>query len=203
MAQDPGKERQDRASRADARIAFVVSTFHEDLTRAMLDSARRELRAAGLADEDLPVAWVPGSFELPLLARRFARDPRVDAVICLGLVLKGETSHDLYVARGAADGIRQVMLETDKPVLLGVLTCQTLEQARDRALPVEAGGKQDKGRELARAALEVLAALDSVDAVSTAARTVGFPHPPASTTGARAATPQAPGLPLPDPPKAT
>jgi len=142
-------------------VAFVVSTFHHDLTSAMLESAQRELMASGLREEDMPVALVPGSFELPLVARRFARRQDIDAVICLGLVLKGETTHDRYVAQGASSGIQQVMLETDKPVLLGVLTTNTLEQARARALPVEAGGEQDKGRELARAALEVLFALDS------------------------------------------
>ena len=178
MAQDPGKLDAERPSRAGARIAFVVSSFHRELTGAMLESGRRELRAAGLADEDMPVAWVPGSFELPLAARRYARDARIDAVICLGLVLKGETSHDQYVAQGALMGIQQVMLASDKPVLFGVLTCETLQQARDRALPEEQGGKQDKGREVARAALEMLAALDDMDREAAPPRRVGFSHPP-------------------------
>ena len=177
MATDPGQAQVERVRREGARVAFVVSTFHRELTTAMLESARTELRASGLRDEDLPVAWVPGAFELPLVARRFARHANVDAVICLGLVLKGETTHDVYVAEGASQGILRVMLETDKPVLLGVLTCNTIEQARARALPVDAGGEQDKGRELARAAIQVLGALDDVEASEGSGRRVGFPSP--------------------------
>ena len=174
MAQDPRSDRRDRPSRPGARVAIAVSAFHAELTGAMLDSARRELEACGVGPEDVRVAWVPGSFELPLVARRLARQDDVDAVICFGLVLKGETTHDEHVARGACDGLQRVMLETDKPVLLGVLTCQTLEQARARALPVDQGGEQDKGREVARAAIELLAVLDGLQ--DRPARSVGFPH---------------------------
>jgi 6,7-dimethyl-8-ribityllumazine synthase len=185
MANDPRQAQRERLSREGARIAFVVSTFHHELTSAMLASARKELGASGVRDEDMPMVEVPGAFELPLVARRFARRDDIDAVICLGLVLKGETTHDRYVSHGASGGIQQVMLETDKPVLLGVLTCNTVEQARDRALPVDAGGKQDKGRELARAALEVLAALDQTGD-EPGKRTVGFPS--GSTSDSRTAT---------------
>ena len=87
--------------RPGARIAFVVSNFHRDLTSAMLESAREELAASGVPESDTEVAWVPGSFELPLVARRFARRDDVDGVICIGLVLKGQTTHDVYVAQGA------------------------------------------------------------------------------------------------------
>lgn len=171
MATDSGARHRERLQRPGARVAFVVSTFHFDLTSAMLRSARRELEASGVRAEDMPVVTVPGSFELPLVARRFARRDDVDAVICLGLVLKGETTHDLYVAQGASQGIQQVMLETDKPVLLGVLTCDTLEQARARALAPEEGGVQDKGRELGTAAVEVLHALDQATTPATASPT--------------------------------
>lgn len=180
MATEPGKDARPRLERPGARIAFVVSSFHHELTGAMHASAVRELLAAGLSEDDLLAATVPGAFELPLVARRFARRPDVDAVICLGLVLKGETSHDVYVARSACDGIGNVALETDTPVLFGVLTCDTLEQARARALPPEQGGRQDKGRELACAALEVLAALDATEERSP--RSVGFPDPVSTHT---------------------
>jgi len=175
MASDPGLASRERLQRPGARVAFVVSNFHRELTSAMLESARRELAASGVREEDTPVAWVPGSFELPLVARRFARRADVDGVICIGLVLKGETSHDLHVAQGATRGIQQVMLETDKPVLFGVLTCESLEQARARALPADQGGVHDKGRELAVGVLETLAALDA--AREGAGRPVGFPTP--------------------------
>ncbi|MDP6538374.1 MAG: 6,7-dimethyl-8-ribityllumazine synthase [Planctomycetota bacterium] len=156
------------------RIAFCVSSFHGELTGAMLDSARAELDAAGVAADAMPVCTVPGAFELPLAARRFARQENVDAVIAIGLVLKGETRHDEVVADGAAAGLRQVMLECDKPVLLGVLTCESLEQARARALPPAEGGSQDKGRALARAALETLAALEGIEATEPPSGTCGF-----------------------------
>lgn len=182
MATDPGLARREREMRDGARVAFVVSTFHHDLTSAMLDSARAELRASGLEDGDMPVVLVPGAFELPLVARRFARREDIDAVICLGLVLKGETTHDVYVSQGASQGILQVSLETDTPVLLGVLTCNTIEQARARALPVDAGGEQDKGRELARAALRVLGALDEAERFEGGGRQVGFPTPDSPNT---------------------
>jgi 6,7-dimethyl-8-ribityllumazine synthase len=174
MVQDTQTSSEDLTDGSGRRIAFCVSRFHGELTGAMLDSARRELATAGVAAADMQVCHVPGAFELPLAARRFARLATVDAVICIGLVLKGETRHDEVVARGAVDGLRQVMLECDKPVLLGVLTCETIEQARDRALPPDAGGQQDKGRALAKAALETLAALDGIDAETPAAGTCGF-----------------------------
>ncbi len=151
------------ARAAGARVAVVSSRFHGDLTGAMAASARRELLAAGVADEDILKAEVPGSFELPLVARRFARREDVSGVLCFGVVIKGETTHDHHVATGATQGIQQVMLETDKPVLLGVLTTDTLEQARARALPPEEGGVHDKGRECAQALVQLLNTLDTVD----------------------------------------
>jgi 6,7-dimethyl-8-ribityllumazine synthase len=161
MALDPKSTERPRLRRPGARIAAAVSRFHEDLTGAMLASAVRELAASGVREADVRVAWVPGAFELPLVARTLARRRVVDAVLCIGLVLKGETEHDRWVAEGAVHGLMQASLETDKPLLLGVLTCATLEQARARALPPELGGREDKGREIARAALETLAALDA------------------------------------------
>lgn len=149
--------------RPGVRVGAVVSRFHEELTGAMLESARDELIASGMAAEDLRVVWVPGAFELAIVARRLAARADVDVVLCLGLVLKGETTHDLHVAQGAVQGIVRASLDVDKPILFGVLTCATLAQARDRALSVEHGGKEDKGREVARAAVAVLAALDEVD----------------------------------------
>ena len=163
MALDPNSSEHERLERPGARIGIVVSRFHEDLTGAMLDSAQKELALSGVRTEDLLVVWVPGAFELPLVARALAQRVDVDAVLCLGLILKGETEHDRYVAQGVVQGIVQAALETDKPVLFGVLTCSTLEQARSRALSRERGGREDKGREVARAAIETLAALDRVE----------------------------------------
>jgi 6,7-dimethyl-8-ribityllumazine synthase len=105
----------------------------------------------------------------------------IAAVLCLGLVLKGETTHDQYIARAASLGIAQVALATDKPVLFGVLTCDTLEQARARALSPEQGGTHDKGREVARAAIETLEALESTKNIGKQARRMGFGAPAGSS----------------------
>lgn len=165
MKRSPRKTERPRLQRPGARIAAVVSRFHPDLTEPMLASAKKELAASGISD--VQVVWVPGSFELPLIARALARRADVDAVLCLGIILRGETDHDIYVAEGAVQGLMQATLETGKPLLLGILTCETLEQARARALPPELGGEEDKGREVARSAIESLAALDEANSPAT------------------------------------
>jgi 6,7-dimethyl-8-ribityllumazine synthase len=159
--------------RAGARLAAVVSSYHPELTQALFDSARRELERCGLEGELLRVD-APGAFELPLLARRLGLRDDVDAVLCLGLVLKGETPHDRYIADAVAHGLQRVALEVDKPVLFGVLTCDTLEQARARALPASDGGGHDKGREVARAAVSALAALERARDEGRRQRPAGF-----------------------------
>jgi len=163
MALDPNSPDRARLERPGARIGIVVSRFHEDLTGAMLESARSELARSGVATSDMLIVWVPGAFELALVARALARRVDVDAVVCLGLILKGETEHDRFVADGVVQGLVQAGFETGKPVLFGVLTCTTIEQARSRALSRDRGGREDKGREVARAAIETLAALDRVE----------------------------------------
>jgi 6,7-dimethyl-8-ribityllumazine synthase len=145
------------------QIAAVVSGYHAELTGRMLDSARDVLVAAGLGKSALRIVSAPGSFELPLVARALAERKDVDAVLCFGLVLRGETTHNEHIARAAADGILRVSLETQKPVLFGVLTCDDLAQAKARAARASEGGL-DKGAEVARAAIETLNALASVRA---------------------------------------
>ncbi len=174
MALDPKSAARDLIQRPGVRIGVAISRFHEDLTGAMLRSAEAELRAAGMEEDGLRVVWVPGAFELPIVARRLARREDVDAVLCFGLVLTGETTHDHWVAMGATQGITQAALETDTPIHFGVLTCQNLDQAKARALPSEEGGVEDKGREVARAALVTLAALDQASAGAGDGRPAGF-----------------------------
>jgi 6,7-dimethyl-8-ribityllumazine synthase len=157
-----------------ARLGAVVSSYHAELTGAMLASAARELAAAGLGPDALVRIDAPGAFELPLIARRLALREDLDAVLCFGLVLKGETSHDRYIAAAVADALQQVALQADKPVLFGVLTCDTLEQARARALPADQGGTHDKGREVARAAVAALAALERAAGAGLERRPAGF-----------------------------
>lgn len=174
MARDVADPADQLRLEPGTRVAAVVSGYHRELCVAMLESARRELLVAGLAEDDLLVADAPGAFELPVIARRFAQRDDVDAVLCFGLVLKGETRHDEYIASSVAHALQDVALASGRPVLFGVLTCDTIEQARARALPPEQGGKQDKGREVARAAIGVLAALERAARVGQPGAPIGF-----------------------------
>jgi len=162
-----------------ARVGAVVSSYHAELTQAMFESAARELASAGLCAGDLLRVDAPGAFELPLIARCLALRDDVDAVLCLGLVLKGETSHDRYIADAVAHALQRVALEADKPVLFGLLTCDTFEQARTRALPADRGGTHDKGREVARAAVAALAALEQARDQGLRRQPAGFRLPDA------------------------
>jgi len=136
---------------AGLRVCVVVSRWNEFVTRRLLEGAERVLRERGLADGDVTVAWVPGAFELPTAAKWAAASGRYDAVVCLGAVIRGETAHFEYVAGGAAEGILQAAQETGVPVIFGVLTVDTVEQALSRA-----GGKDGhKGEEAALAAIEM------------------------------------------------
>lgn len=155
---DSGPAAGDIRVDAETRIASIVSTYHLDITGGMSASARDTLLAAGVSASNLLELQVPGAFELPLVALRLARRADVHAVLCFGLVLKGETPHDQYIASAVADGLMKAGLDTDTPILFGVLTCTTIEQARARARRAADGGL-DKGREVARAALRTLAAL--------------------------------------------
>lgn len=134
------------------RFAIVVSRFNDFVTKPLLEGAIESLEQNGVAADAIDVAWVPGAFEIPLVARRLAEGGKHVAVICLGAVIRGETSHHEYINQQAAAGIMQAGLSSGVPVLFGVLTCETLEQALDRA-----GGKAgNKGSEAARAALEMV-----------------------------------------------
>ena len=182
MASEPLNDAELPPLAEGARVAAAVSTYHREVTEAMLASAQLELERAGLRPENWIVVRVPGAFELPLVARRLAVRDDVACVLCFGLVLKGETSHDVHIASATTQALMQVALAADKPVAFGLLTCDTLEQARARALASAAGGKIDKGREVARAALGALGALRAPRS-SDAART---PSASARHGGARA-----------------
>jgi 6,7-dimethyl-8-ribityllumazine synthase len=151
------------------RIATVVSAYHTDITGMMSASARETLLAAGVAEQDLLDVQVPGAFELPIVALRLARRDDVHAVLCFGLVLRGETPHDRYISAAVAEGLMKAGLETNTPILFGVLTCETLEQAQARARRAADGG-QDKGREVACAAVEVLRSLREASGAPRARR---------------------------------
>lgn len=138
------------------RFAIVVSRFNEFITSKLLSGALDALARHGVDTErNVEVAWVPGSWELPLVAGRFARSGRYDAVICLGCVIRGDTPHFEYIAAEAAKGIAQSMLETGVPITFGVLTTDNIEQAIERA-GTKAG---NKGGDAAASAIEMVSLL--------------------------------------------
>jgi len=140
------------------RYAIVVAQWNQSVTSVLLEGAVETLRAAGVPDEQIDVAWVPGSWEIPLVAQRFAEAGEHAAVICLGVVVRGETSHDQHINRGVSLAFSQISLQFDVPVLFGVLTCESMEQAVDRA----GGAHGNKGSECAEAALHMVGLLKNL-----------------------------------------
>ncbi len=136
----------------DAAFAIVVSRFNDLVTRRLLEGALETLCRHGADAARITVAWVPGSFEIPLVASRMAHSGKFHAVICLGAVIQGSTTHHEYVNSQTASGILQAGLQSGVPVSFGVITCESLEQALERA-----GGKAgNKGQEAALAAIEMV-----------------------------------------------
>ena len=140
-----------KLSATGLRFAIVVSRFNSFITERLLGGALDGLQRTGAARESIEIAHVPGSREIPLVARELARSGRFDAVLCLGTVIRGDTTHYDYVAEEVSKGVAQVAMETGVPAIFGVLTCNTLEQAIDRA-----GAKGgNKGFEAALNAIEM------------------------------------------------
>ena len=139
--------------RAEGRkFGIIVSRFNSFIAERLLDGALDTLTRSGVSSEDIEVARVPGAYEIPLVAGRMAKSGRYDAVICLGVIIRGSTPHFDFVANEAAKGIAQVGMETGQPVIFGVLTTDTIEQAIERA-----GSKAgNKGSECAAAAVEMV-----------------------------------------------
>jgi len=140
------------------KLGIVVSRFNSFISEKLLDGALDSLVRSGVNDSDIDVARVPGAFEIPLVAQSMAKSGKYDAVICLGVVIRGATPHFDYVAGEVAKGTAQVMLATGIPVLFGVLTTETIEQAIERS-----GSKAgNKGSEVAVAALEMINLMSSL-----------------------------------------
>jgi len=139
-----------------ARIAIVASSFNDFITKGLLQACLRELKLKGLPDKQVTTVWVPGAFEVPLAALTLARRKDVDAVIGLGAVIRGETYHFEVVSNECARGMMEASLVTSKPVIMGVLTTDTVAQAQARA---GQKGSDNKGRDCALAALEMIALL--------------------------------------------
>lgn len=122
------------------RVGIVVARFNDFITSRLLEGALDGLRRHGVAEADVDVAWVPGSFEIPIVAKKLAQSGRYSGVICLGAVIRGATPHFDYVAGEVSKGIAAVALQTGVPVIFGVLTTDTIEQAIERA-GTKAGNK--------------------------------------------------------------
>lgn len=133
------------------RIAIVVARFNQFVTQRLLDGAQDALRSHGVKEEDSLVAWVPGAFDLPVVAKALAQSHRYDSIVCLGAVIRGETTHYELVASQASTGIARAAMDTGVPVLFGVLTTESMDQAINRA-----GGKSGNiGYNAATGAIEM------------------------------------------------
>ena len=134
------------------KVGIVVARFNEFITSKLLGGAIDGLKRENVKEEDIEVAWVPGAFEIPLIAKKMAESKKYDAVICLGAVIRGATSHYDYVCAEVSKGVAQVSMSSEIPVMFGVLTTDTIEQAVERA-GTKAG---NKGFECAQGAIEMV-----------------------------------------------
>jgi 6,7-dimethyl-8-ribityllumazine synthase len=156
---------QGTSTSPSGRFAIVVSRFNQSITQRLLDGAVQTLVAHGVPNDQIDVAWVPGAFEIPTVASRMASSHRYAAVLCLGAVIKGDTSHDEHINRAVSLALADIGVHCGLPVLFGVLTCNTLQQAIDRS-GGEAGshGKDQPGAKLGNKGMETAeAALEMVD----------------------------------------
>ena len=141
------------------KILIVAGRFNELVTKSLVEGAVDTLKDSGIEESNIHTAWVPGAYEIPVVAAKAARTKGFSAVICLGAVIKGNTAHFEYVAGPAASGIMNVSIETEVPVIFGVLTTDTVEQALNRA-GLKLG---NKGSEAAQTALHMIKTLKKVD----------------------------------------
>ena len=155
---------------SDGRFAIVVSRFNQSITGRMLSGAVQTLTTCGIPDEHIDVAWVPGAFEIPTVASRLASAGRHVAILCLGAVIRGQTTHDQHINRAVSIALAQLGTAYKMPVVFGILTCETLEQAIARSGGhVATTGKDDaqahvgnKGVDCAQAALEMVNLLEKL-----------------------------------------
>ena len=145
----------------DVKIAIVVSRFNVFITQKLLEGALDVLKRHRVVEKNVYITWVPGAFEIPLIAKKLAETGKFDAVICLGAIIRGATPHFDYVAAESSKGVAQVMLETGIPVIFGILTTDTIEQAIERA-GTKAG---NKGAEAAMSALEMISLIKKISSI--------------------------------------
>ncbi|MBF0491088.1 MAG: 6,7-dimethyl-8-ribityllumazine synthase [Candidatus Omnitrophica bacterium] len=138
-------------------VAIIASRFNDFITKALLNVCVIELKHQGLTDAQMTIVWVPGSFEIPLMALKLAKKKNIDAVICLGAVIRGDTYHFEVVANEVARGMMDVSLLSQKPIVMGVLTVDTIDQAQKRA---QDKGGHNKGRDCAMTAMDMVRLLN-------------------------------------------
>ncbi len=148
--------RGDHGSVSKKRFAVVVSNYHDSITTKLLNGAIETLKLAGADDQQIMILWVPGAWEIPVAAKRIV--DRCDAVIALGVVIRGQTTHDQYISSMVSLALGQISVESGKPVSFGLLTCNDMDQAIQRS----GGNVGNKGSEAASAAIEMLRLLDQV-----------------------------------------
>ncbi|MBI4713319.1 MAG: 6,7-dimethyl-8-ribityllumazine synthase [Planctomycetes bacterium] len=153
-----GKVYQGELAGNKKKFGIIVSRFNELITKKLLEGAEDYLVRHGVKTEGIDVVWVPGSFEIPLIAQRLVRSKKYDAIICLGAIIKGETPHFDYIASESAKGIAQVSLANSIPIEFGIITAETVEQAMERA-GIKRG---NKGAQAAEAALEMANLFDQL-----------------------------------------
>ncbi len=140
------------------RFAIVASQYHDEIVKKLVGGALDTLQEFGAKEADVTTFWVPGSFEIPLAAHAVAQHQKVDAILCIGVIVKGETRHDRYIAQEVARGISQIGHSTGIPTVFGILTTETLEQAKARA----GGNRGHKGVEAAESAVSMILLLEQI-----------------------------------------
>lgn len=143
----------------DKKIAIIAGRFNSLISKQLIEGAVDILKRHGLSEENIQLAWVPGAFEIPLIAQQFAKKADIDAIICLGAVIRGSTPHFDYVSNEVTKGIAHVSLEQQKPIAFGVLTVDNIEQALERA-GTKAG---NKGADAAVTVIEMLSLMAQID----------------------------------------
>lgn len=154
---------------SDGNITIIVARFNKTITQRLLDGALAKLRQHKVHEDDIRVVWVPGAYELPFMADHLAKDPDCMAIICLGAIIKGETSHDQHINRFVSMSLGDISHRYSTPIIFGVITCDTVEQANARSGILESDKDKainpapgNKGSEAAEAALEMIDLLDEL-----------------------------------------
>ena len=157
----------------NGNITIVVSRFNKTITQRLLDGALAKLHEHNVHDFDIRVVWVPGAYEIPFMADHFGKDPECMAIICLGAIIKGETSHDQHISRYVGMSLGDLATQYGKPIIFGVITCDTAEQAQARSGVTKGANDKiinpapgNKGAEAAEAALEMIDLLDELPSYS-------------------------------------